>query len=85
MQKKSPEAQKAGGFLLSCQGSNLDSTESKSGVLPVTPQDNSFFQGGANVMFQFTFLQMSCKKSRQLISKTLTPYYSKSDYLCTTD
>jgi hypothetical protein len=25
---------------LSCQGSNLDSSEPKSDVLPITPQDN---------------------------------------------
>jgi hypothetical protein len=40
-------------FKLSCQGSNLDSSDPESDVLPITPQDNSgakidFFQNPQN-------------------------------------
>lgn len=32
--------------MLSCQGSNLDSSDPESDVLPITPQDNFY---GANI------------------------------------
>jgi hypothetical protein len=37
-------------FKLSCQGSNLNSSDSESDVLPITPQDN----GGAKLVFFLT-------------------------------
>ena len=50
---------------LSCQGSNLDFLESKSSVLPVTPQDN-FRDGKSNKKAQ------SSKKVPSIKNKVLS-------------
>jgi hypothetical protein len=45
--------------LLSCQGSNLDSSDPESDVLPVTPQDN--------MHMKHSFLKSGCKNIKTFI------------------
>jgi hypothetical protein len=53
-------------YLLSDQGSNLDSSEPKSDVLPVTPSDNvPLVFGSTKVGLFFLFLQLAQKKLDQ--------------------